>query len=270
MSTEEATKHLEKLLKSQQIETSNAATNFIKHLSKENLNEKRAAANRLVDELDSLKKLAPKSKAPAWLDELKAILVAYVNSQLDSEKVATQFIQTLPDIRNHQWTLETNPPSGFDFEEIFYQCRAESRIPQLFDEIIELLEKIRDSGELDSRSMVDGLSKIIATLEAGKTSTRFNFDGAWKFLCIFLENYFWAEATNIPGIGPLLHALRETFNTAEDEIVKLRNNINQSVEERAVSEVRLFQRSSAPQLAIYSASGLLIEDRGDSGQVIQA
>lgn len=268
MSSQEAVNHLEKLLKSHQTNLNISTDDLIGQVSGENLAQKKATAGVVLKQLQEIKTLAPKSKIPSWLEELETKLSQFSQSQLDGPGIIRALVALTPEIKKHEWLLDETSSSGFDFEEIFNDCRVNSRIPELFDSIIELLEQIRDSGELDSRNMIDALSKIIATLQVGKQSSCFSLEGSWQFLCSFLENYFWAEAKKLPGLGSVVEALETTIKDAQIEMAKLSSEVRTEMSNRVKKEVRFLQKSEHPIFASYGKNGELISppEYNSSGQ----
>ncbi|WP_029530713.1 hypothetical protein [Pseudomonas asplenii] len=271
MSVQETINHLENILNKNQADFSSGANAMLGEMSGESSIQKKNRAKLLISQISRMKELAPESKFPKWLSDFSEALDGYLNNSLDSSKFIRLLIEVLPEISRFRWVLDDSSSSGFDFESIFNECRLNSRVPELFGSIIELLEQIRDSGELDSRNMIDALSKIISTLQVGKTSTYFSMEGAWRFLCGFLENYFWIEAKKIPGLGPVVEALEKTIKDTQEEMSKLNVVVQTTMTERVKAEVKYVRDRQEPLFINYDAKGHMLPDATSKGGVdIQA
>ncbi|MFJ3448073.1 hypothetical protein ACIPM0_07565 [Pseudomonas sichuanensis] len=262
--------HLSKVLNDQQAEVSTEANELLEILAEENLGTKRQKAKQTAKAIDELTRLLPEKDIPESLNNLRISLLNYHNGSIDGKALINILITALPQLKNQRWLGDDSMVQGFDFEDIFAQCRNDSKIPELFDSIIDLLGEIRDSGELDSRSMIDALSKLISTLHIGKSTTCFSLDGAWQFLCNFLENYFWAEAKKIPALGGLVEALETTLKETNIEIMKLHTKVHSEMTTRVTEQVRLFQKNEDSIFRVYGKSGALTLECPDSSQRYKA
>lgn len=258
--------HLSKILNSQQAKLSSEATELLGTLAEENITTKRQKARQTAAVIDQLTRLIPEKDIPTSLIDLRNKLISYHNGNLDGKTLVNTLIAELPQLQNHRWLGDDAMVQGFNFEEIFIQCRDNSKIPELFDSIIDLLEDIRDSGELDSRSMIDALSKIISTLHIGKSTSCFSLDGAWQFLWSFLENYFWAEAKKIPALGGFVEALEKTLQETSIEITKLHSTVHSEMTTRVTEQVRIFQKNEESIFRVYGKSGALALEGPNSSQ----
>ncbi|WP_052229380.1 hypothetical protein [Pseudomonas fluorescens] len=270
MSDKELATHLNKLLNRQQISFIKSINDLLYKICGESISQKKTQASLLLEELENLKGLAPDSKCPTWVANLQTILFEFSQSKIDSSTLILGLVDMLPAIKSHQWMMLDIETQGFDFEEIFNECRLNSKIPELFDSIITLLEQICEIDELDSRSMVEALTKVIATLKLGKTSSRFSLEGSWQFLCGFLENYFWVEAKKIPGLGSIVEALEKTIKDTQIELYKLNSDVQETMTKRVKEEVKFLRQSSAPVFKTYEKNGQLSLAYRSSGDAIEA
>ena len=49
---------------------------------------------------------------------------------------------------NHQWAFDFSDDKPFDFDGLYERYEAESKIPELFDKLIALLEEMYNQGKL--------------------------------------------------------------------------------------------------------------------------
>ncbi|PBJ02122.1 hypothetical protein [Pseudomonas sp. ACN5] len=265
MSNQETLIHLAKILNKNQQELITQTITLLGTMAGEDSNTKKNAANQVSHTLDRIEHLIPPSQVPDWLITLSKKAAEYVHKKVSGEEFLNTIIEFLPVVKSYIWLSNDPSTSGFNFESVFDDCRSNSRIPELFDQLITALEKIRDSGELDSQSMIDALSKIIATMHIGKTSSYFSMDGAWQFLCTFAENFLWNELSKIPVLGSMTDALRETMKETQMEILKLYNDVKIEMTEQVQSQVRPL-RNSKDVFNLYGRSGnfLKVEDKSQT------
>lgn len=117
------------------------------------------------------------------------------------------------DIDKHQWDSNYSDGDHIDFDVIYEHYRKESRLHDLFEQIIKSLEQIRDSGEVDSKAMMDSLTKIITTLRNSQDGSFLSVHGAWVFLTTFLQNYLWGELEKLPVLGTVATAYARQLKT---------------------------------------------------------
>lgn len=259
-------KHLRKLLSRYQSQFTEQANELLATLAGEDASSKRNAASKTAGIIQSLRELVPDDQVPECLTQLESILNQLSGASLKAPGAIGTIVKLLPEISNHKWLEQTQEEYGFDFESIFRDCRDRSKIPQLFDSIIELLEKIRDSDEIDSRSMIDALTDLIATLQIGKKSTCFSLDGAWDFLIGFIQNYFWAEAKKIPGIGSLVEALEKTITEAGEEMKRLQDEVRIEMSTKVTTKVKALKNHSPKLFLAYNKSGCMLPSEASSTQ----
>jgi hypothetical protein len=232
---------------------------------------KKAAVKNAEEAAKALAVILPESETPHWLSLFLTYVDNYHKGRWEGVYFMKHFYKVLPQLLSHEWGLEENENFALDFDGVFELYRKESRLPELFDEIIELLNTIKNSGEIDSVNMMEALTKIIATLKCGKAGSYFSLDGAWAFLMNFANNYLWAELGKIPVLGTVFDALKKTIDDADKEMDKLHSAVQQELDRRVRQEVKLITQSTVA-LVTYGRQGYLLEDpRGTgTGTAIQA
>lgn len=133
------------------------------------------------------------------------------------------------------------------FDAIFQHYKSQSRLAELFDEIIKILEEIQASGEIDSVAMMNALGKVIATLKKNKNGSYFSLNGAWSFLITFLKNYMWAELSKLPVLGTAMGALEKTIEETNEEMSKVHSEIQHEMMTTVENEVKGLQKKTSFQ-----------------------
>jgi len=258
-----------RILKERHVDVKNTSENLLVELASEKIDQKKVAARRAQDAANSLRSILPSSEAPSWLKEVITNTQHFIDGAWNSGDLAKYHYRLLPLILNHDWGVVGSGSSALDFDGVFELYKKESRLPELFDKIIALLEAIKDSGEIDSLNMIEALAKIIATLRHGKDGSYFSLNGAWKFLLSFANNYLWAELEKVPVLGTAFEALRKTVEDADKEMETLHSSIQNELDRRVKEEVKVFRNSGIGFLS-YSRQGALLADGTRTGVNIKA
>lgn len=84
-------------------------------------------------------------------------------------------VQVLTDdflrIMNHPWTFQPIDDGGFDFDGLYERHRSQSKLPELFDKLTGILERILASDELDSRKVVASTRGLLRpSLHSGRAT----------------------------------------------------------------------------------------------------
>jgi hypothetical protein len=198
-----------------------------------------------------------KSDTPSWLRDLTSGLNNYVRESWTSADFLQNFVSFKTSLDNHQWVFDAASEKAFDFDAVYEHYKKESRLPELFDEVIRILQEIHSSGAIDSNSMLSALGKVIATLKKSKGGTYFAFDSAWNFLISFVSNYMWGLLGEIPTLGPALKALDKAITEMTVEMATFREGVTNELQIRVESEIKgaAGKISFGPQS--YTSKGLL-------------
>ena len=124
---------------------------FMQVLCMNDSNEKARRAKLVFEVAKSLEAALAAQDRPQWLQPLTGALQSY---QPDHPHLAHPLMQVIGDhcaaALNHRWAFDFSNEKPFDFDGLYERFEAESKIPELFDKLIELLEEIVRSGQIDS------------------------------------------------------------------------------------------------------------------------
>ena len=184
--------------------------------------EKARRAKLAFEAAKSLETALASQDHPAWLSPLTAALQSY---QPDHPSLAQQLMQAIGNncaaATNHQWAFDFSDESPFDFDGLYERFEAESRVPELFDKLVGLLNEIVQSGQIDSIRVLHTLETIIATLKKNRNGSYFGVLGTWNFAGTWLKNIAWGTFLEIPILRVLVKALRETLEELDKEMGKV-------------------------------------------------
>jgi hypothetical protein len=183
-------------------------------------------AKAALDAATSLEAALATQDRPNWLQPFTFALQHYNPADLNR---AFTLIETIGNHRaavtNHKWAFDVSDDKGFDFDAVFKKYEAESRIPELFDKLVELLEHIVQCKDLDSRMVVQTLESIIATLKKNRNGSFFGVVGTWDFVGTYLKKIAWNAFEKIPVLNVLVKSLRETLDDLNKEMEKVHERI---------------------------------------------
>jgi hypothetical protein len=208
--------------------------------------EKTSRLDLSIAATKNLKGMLTNNNMPLWLVPFEKIL----NNHKHSPSVATatainNFLLTnMQGIKGYKWAFNTEKSNSFDFDSIFEKHKAESNLPVLFDDIIEKLQEIYDTNEVDSVKMMRGLEKVIATIKKSKDGSYFSLNSGWQFMLDFLKNYMWQELGNIAFFGPMFKALEQTLNNTNEEMFKVHTAVKEEMERTVGAEIKALENKS--------------------------
>ena len=260
-------------------------TEFLQALTLEGRPRKVEAARKVLILLDDLKRAMSEEDRPAWISQLEHKLTWYTSAVEKEVDAGLQVVQTImvlePQIKNQAWDFTDSASNlAIDFASIYEEYLRDSRIPELFDELVAQLEVLAGSDEIDSRKAVRKLRKLIETIRKNSRGDLFSTRGAWEFTQIFFKNYAVELIEKIPGLSSAYKALRATLTELDVEFSQLHGQIWKKLSDAAGPD--LLPDAEEPELPMLEYRRLLSlpaaesdlearnADAGDSENVIEA
>ncbi|NGZ15579.1 hypothetical protein HGG78_17840 [Vibrio aestuarianus] len=214
-----------------------ATDQLVISLSGENESNKINNAKIVKKATGDLRSALSEVDQPKWLTGLNQIASLYAEGHRKSHQLMQFILENRLEITKHTWSFD-DKSDAFDFDSIFERYRSESRLDELFEEIIKILEEIQSSGEVDSVMMISALGKVIATLKKSKDGSYFSLNSAWSFLISFLQNYMWAELSKLPVLGTAMEALKKTIEETNEEMFKMHTEVQNEMENTVKASVK--------------------------------
>lgn len=244
-----------KLLKQRHDELISATKVLVKEMASEDAGKKKQANLTVLQRAKDLTAVVPAEAVPEWLKGLEGVTDKFSHDSINSAGLLLTVISLLSELNSYQWITDTGDEAAFDFDAIFERYKNESRLPELFDEIIKLLQDMHASGDIDSNAMLNALSKVISTLKACKGGSYFSLNSAWDFLINFLNNYMWGALVQVPTLGPILVALEKTMKDAESEMSKVHSLVRNELKRSVEVEVKALAGKTSFDFVGYDRSG---------------
>jgi hypothetical protein len=211
--------------------------------------QKLVKARVALDRANSLSQALAQKDQPQWLQPISFALQQYINTNghpFHGNELIRSIGFHFGAASEYKWAFEYSQDNGFDFDGVFNKYESESRIPDLFDKIVELLEKIIHCDDLDSRKVVNTLESIIATLKKNRNGSYFGVMGSWNFVGTYLHKLAWSVFLEIPVLKVFVKPLRETLYETNKEMDKLHENMRTELHCQLQAEFPLLEYHYLP------------------------
>ena len=172
---------------------------------------------------------------PKWLDPL--IDAAFKRSQGPATHLSQECLTAI--IRYFHCLPSRFEPDDdsrtiYNFDAIYSRYRDEYRIPELFDQLVELLVKIIESGEIESVTALNALRQLLDTLKA-------NRDGSYVAASqtIRQSRYVFNLCIGLLKCVPVLKVFVEAYEKTQDELEAGFEKVNNAIDSerlRIISE----------------------------------
>lgn len=262
MTTNESLQFFLRLIKEKHTALVSAAHVLLINLAGDDPNQKKARAKMALQAATDLQAVLSNNDIPQWLKDTVNYLTYFTNGQWSSSDLLQNFIAAKALLDSHKWVFDQEAETAFDFDAIFEHFKKESRLPELFDEIIRLLEDIESSGEVDSVTMHRALGKVVSTIRKSRDGSYFSLLSGWEFLLSFLNNYMWGELSKLPVLGTALEALGKTIKETDEEMSKVHRQVQEEMVRTVTTEVKALTDKSSFPFIFYDRTGHLLPNGG--------
>lgn len=240
--------------------------NLVNNLVRENKESKKKLVEETLQRAINLRESMSKKDVPDWLTQLIYHLERTGGNQDSNfQNMMAFLLKSSNSIEEHRWSFE-NSDSSFDFDSIYEKYRSQSRLDELFLGVVKILEKMRDSDEIDSVKMLSALEKVINTLKSNSSSSFFSVRSAWEFFKIFFKNYLFIQLGEISNLSGLFDALNETIKETDKEMHDLSENVHAEMKSLVESEVQALGGKAEFSFLGYNNFGQL-ENKSDSKEL---
>ena len=222
-----------RLLKERHSELKNTNDAFFNVLVNEDRKSKEAACQINLDAANNLSMSLADADRPEWLRTTIKWCSWYVNN-LQREDANNFLFKNLFPIRNdlmqHEWTLSKNKAADdFNFDEMYERFKKESKLPEFFDALITMLEKMIASGEIDSMKTIASIQQLLSLLKQNKSGSYFSVMASWEFMGCFMKNTLWESLDSIPGVKQLKKGFEKTVVEMDIELDDIHQSIAQEM-----------------------------------------
>ncbi len=187
--------------------------------------------------------LTPKDQ-PIWLLPILHAANGFLRTQ--DQRTSKELLDAL--LRHFRLiepiTLSDDDGQLLDFDALYVQIRDQGRTPELFDKLIELLERMIASGEIDSIGVEQALLHVLATLRANRKGS---YVAVRQSISVakYVKHLTRACLAKVPGIGEMLEAWDRMMEEVESEFAKTDLALRQHIQAGLMQSIpRLSKLSS--------------------------
>lgn len=189
----------------------------------------------------ALMRVLSEQDRPPWVKPLLERLESFVAGPTDRNRAGT-LITTIAEwyaaIHNHTWSFDFSEDEPLDVDSLYDSYRG--HMPELFDKLVEALEKIINSGAVDSIKIMRALKTLLATLKRSRTGSYSAQLNALRFAYVFVKSYAWEQlkAMNVI-LGPMLTAFETAMEETGTEWKKVSDSIQSAIKKKMELELPL-------------------------------
>lgn len=209
--------------------------NMLKTMSSNNAEAKLAASRQFLTTGSGLALTLSVSDRPAWLTKLLNNTEWYIANHNSSSANHTHVMHIMNDYdqaMNHEWLLtQTEMGVDYSFDNVFERSRTNSTILELCDAMVDTLDHMIDSCEIDSVSAINSLNQLITLINQNKSGSYFSILSSQDFITKFLKNATWMQIRKIPGVKTFKDSFEKTAKEMDSELDRLYKEIVAEVSE---------------------------------------
>lgn len=236
MEHNESLKFFMRFVQEKHDEVKKTTENLFTVLVREDETLKVNACQGCLDSAENLSRSLASSDRPNWLQVIIEWCAWYPNNLGRGDAPNILFGKLLPiknQIINHKWSLgESNESTKFDFDELYERHKADSKLPELFDSLIDTLEKMIISGEIDSIKSKTSIQQLLSLLKQNKSGSYFSMMASWEFIGGFIKNTLWESLDLIPAVKQLKKGFEKTIAEMDIELEDVHNNISKEMKDK--------------------------------------
>jgi len=213
------------------------------------------AAKSALEALDDLKSTISDGDRPAWIAQLESHLRHYAGAPASNSEVAfalfSTIVQLSPAIEAQKWDFEpASSNNAIDFSTIFREAYESSRVPQLLDELIGHIQKIIQSGAVDSLTVLRSLEELISLIRKNRQGDILSTGMLWELTKKFFVNLGLEGLESIPVVKQTVKAIRKTMADLDIEMGQLYGGVKQQLIEKTHTHPPMLEYTASPQLAL--------------------
>lgn len=199
------------------------------------MQQKIKAASESFAAATNLRDILAKEDRPKWLQPLIQGLQSYAvnkGSATAAEKLMLAIGNYYHAMDNHEWVFQSDPEQLPDFDAVFDEYLRAGKIPELFDELVELLQKILACDEFVNRHVEKVLWQLIAALRKNRNGSYFAVLWTWNGVRSYLNFLLWRGVLKTPGLQVFAEAWQDMQEAIDARVVKLTTDFQQDLAKR--------------------------------------
>lgn len=193
--------------------------NLERSLLTENLNDKITLSQSLQSICSNFRSdCGPDT--PTWVIQLQTLTNNLVQNRnvIDHKINLLSFIQNNKDaIALHDWN-SGGYKHDLNFDSIYEHYKSQSKLPELFDNLISIIEKIISEEDLELGNISKKLQFLLSVIRSNTNKSYFGDQSILAYLVFFIKEFLLNMASSIPGLKEFIEALISTANKIDREM----------------------------------------------------
>lgn len=228
----ESVAHLNKLIQERHGQMLKALDDLLVAIASAQMPTIKNANDELDRSIDRLMDALAVEDQPAWLRAFKNKTHLYKHNHRNGPATwkahLLAIIQWYEVAKNHVWFSDSQNPS-IDFDFLIKNASNAHRLDETYENLIECLQRILESGEIDSRKAHADLERLLNILKSAKDKGFAAKFGSWKFVRLFATNILKEYAGESKTIGPMIRAFVKTQEELDDAFDKTSSQITAEI-----------------------------------------
>lgn len=193
---------------------------------------------------------------PLWLNDLNKT-INQVIEQPNNNTVRMHFYNSIErnekSIINHNWEYG-GINLDFDFEYVYSKYKKESKLDELFGEVIVLLERLLKDESILKNIKEEKIKILLSVINTNRDKSLYADEGIIRALFDFLLESI-SSLINIPGLKEIVNSLIELFKKLTSEMDSVKTKTQEEIEKTI----------QVPQLMLYDSKGMIkqLEDKNN-------
>lgn len=208
-------------------------TNLETILLNEDLNKKTLNI-KSINDICNIYRVDCGPDTPKWVIQLQNLTNKYLKqTTIPAHKLEIyNFIKSNKnEIAIHDWNK-----GGYDhdlnFEKIYEKYKSESRLTELFDNMIDLLEKMIVEEDLELGNLENKISFLLSVIRSNISKSYSADQSILSYIIYFIKEFLLNMASNIPGLKEFIDAMISTVKLIDSEIVEVSQKTNNEIKEK--------------------------------------
>lgn len=254
MVTEAQAAHVIELVRERHTAVRQAFESLLNAYANGDQNQIIAANERLKTAIQQLQGVVAAKHLPAWLQDVSANVDRYAANHNQGLPVWRAHLDSA--LRNAQalnsetWSFSEREEILFDIDAIVEKARQEHNIHALYEKVIECLNALLRSGEIDSIKAATDLAHLIATLKQASSGSFSSQVFSWRFARRLVPNIISAYAKRNDITGPLIEAFEQTASELDISLEAAKDQVGEDILTAATEALRTNTSAGITQEAI--------------------
>ncbi len=236
MSESESVKFILRLVQEKHEVVKECLNKLFKVLASDAHADKVHANESLLDACQALNGILSGTDRPKWLSHLISEATVYNQHHKATGhnfRLLNNIVGQKQAVLSHSWSFETGGvKADYNFDSLYMRFKEESNLQVLFESMISTLEKMIESGEIDSLTALRSIEQLISVIKQNQEGSYFSVMASWEFVTSFTKNLVWQELSSLPVVKQLKSAFEKTVQDMDVELSNLHTEIAEEMKNK--------------------------------------